>query len=315
YRDSRTLMSATTLQLGRLFSPSLGLVMPFSVTHTSSGVDPELITGTDVRGDQLTGLRRPSSSTTTLQFSASRIRNDGSFLVRTLVNPLRVNANWSTNAAITEYSETDNRSWGATLRWDKQLPARTVGLGLGPLVRSLPQWFSGSEAGRGLAGGRLNLVPSQLTLQSQLTRTAGATTAFTVPIERIEDTILIPNQSLQHLWRNNAGMRWQPLGMLLMSADWQSTRDLRLYPDSTTLGRLAGESRKTLLGMDVGTERDRNIGTSITLAPRVSSWIRPRLSTSSGFVLSRSLTSRNPVRVDGDTAGAYILPQTLNNSR
>ena len=33
------------------------------------------------------------------------------------------------------------------------------------------------------------------------------------------------------------------------------------------------------------------------------------------IVLSRSLTSRNPVRVVGDTAGAYILPQTLNNSR
>ena len=33
------------------------------------------------------------------------------------------------------------------------------------------------------------------------------------------------------------------------------------------------------------------------------------------FVLSRSLTTRNPVRIDGDTAGAYILPQTLDNSR
>ena len=33
------------------------------------------------------------------------------------------------------------------------------------------------------------------------------------------------------------------------------------------------------------------------------------------FILSRSLTTRNPVRIDGDTAGAYILPQTLDNSR
>jgi hypothetical protein len=32
-------------------------------------------------------------------------------------------------------------------------------------------------------------------------------------------------------------------------------------------------------------------------------------------VLSRNLTSRQPIRVDGDTAGAFILPQTLNNSR
>ena len=39
------------------------------------------------------------------------------------------------------------------------------------------------------------------------------------------------------------------------------------------------------------------------------------MSVFSNFVLSRSLTSRNPVRIDGDTAGAYILPQTLNDSR
>ena len=32
-------------------------------------------------------------------------------------------------------------------------------------------------------------------------------------------------------------------------------------------------------------------------------------------LLSRSLTARNPVRVLGDTAGAYILPQTINNAR
>lgn len=32
-------------------------------------------------------------------------------------------------------------------------------------------------------------------------------------------------------------------------------------------------------------------------------------------MLARNLTARNPVRVEGDTAGAFILPQTLNNSR
>jgi hypothetical protein len=43
--------------------------------------------------------------------------------------------------------------------------------------------------------------------------------------------------------------------------------------------------------------------------------LRPRYVTSSSFVLSRSLTSRDPIREDGDTAGAFVLPQTLNNSR
>jgi hypothetical protein len=57
------------------------------------------------------------------------------------------------------------------------------------------------------------------------------------------------------------------------------------------------------------------VNSTITIAPQITSWFRPRASTTSTFILSRNLTTRNPVRVDGDTAGAFILPQTLNNSR
>jgi hypothetical protein len=121
--------------------------------------------------------------------------------------------------------------------------------------------------------------------------------------------------SLQHLWRNDAGLGWQPLGMLSVTTNWQSTRDLRRYADSTALGRLAGLSRRSLAGVDIGVERDRTVSSTINLTPRLTSWLRPRFTTASNFLLSRSLTARNPVRVLGDTAGAYLLPQTVNNSR
>jgi hypothetical protein len=103
--------------------------------------------------------------------------------------------------------------------------------------------------------------------------------------------------------------------MLTIGADLASSRDLRRYSDSTALGRLASSERQALLGMDVGVERDRNLTTQFMLNPRVASWLRPRFSTSSSFNLIRNLTSRDPVREVGDTAGAFFLPQTLNNSR
>jgi hypothetical protein len=102
--------------------------------------------------------------------------------------------------------------------------------------------------------------------------------------------------------------------MLSLTGDLSSTRDLRVYPDSTSLGRVAYEERRFLIGVPVGVERDRVFSTGLSLAPRLSSWLRPRFSTSSNFLLSRTLSSRDPVRVDGDS-GAFILPQTLNNSR
>jgi len=128
------------------------------------------------------------------------------------------------------------------------------------------------------------------------------------------DATLTPTLSLDHLWRNSAGLTWQPLGMLNTSADLTSTRDLRIYPDSSSLGRLAYAERRFLLGIPVGVERDRALVSTIALTPVVASWLRPRLLTTSNFVLSRTLTSRAPVRADEDS-GAFILPQTLNNSR
>jgi hypothetical protein len=99
-----------------------------------------------------------------------------------------------------------------------------------------------------------------------------------------------------------------------LNGDLTSTRDLRVYPDSTSLGRLAYAERRFLAGIPVGLERDRTLTTALALTPRLSSWLRPRFTTSSSFQLARNLTTRSPVRAEGDT-GAFILPQTLNNSR
>ena len=73
-------------------------------------------------------------------------------------------------------------------------------------------------------------------------------------------------------------------------------------------------SAQFFLGIPVGVERDRTVTTALALTPRISSWLRPRFSTSSSFLLSRTFTSRAPVQENGDS-GAFILPQTLNNTR
>jgi hypothetical protein len=102
--------------------------------------------------------------------------------------------------------------------------------------------------------------------------------------------------------------------MLSLSGDLPCPRDNRGYNDSSSLGRLAYAERRFFLGLPVGVERDRTLSTSLSVTPKISSWLRPRLITGSSFVLSRALNSRQPIRADGDS-GLFILPQTLNNSR
>lgn len=315
YRSTTSLQGTTTLNADRFLPVSLGLRIPMSLSYSGQRVDPELITGSDVRGTDLKGLRKPESGVTTFAMSVRRDRQGGGIITRALLNPLTVAANLSSSRAITEYSASDGSSWGVRVGWDKQFASAGIPLGVGGLVSALPGWLRTSEAGKGLANARFTPLPSVVSLSSNLTRSAGNITAYLVPIERIQDTILIPTTSLQHLWTNSAVTAWRPFGAINIGANWNSTRDLRVYDDSTTLGRLTNDSRQRFAGVDVGVERDRVIGTSIGFTPTLASWLRPRFTTNSSFVLSRSLTSRNPVQVDGDTAGAYILPQTLNNAR
>src|SRR5690606_13746024 len=188
----------------------------------------------------------------------------------------------------------------------------------GPVVNLtgiLPKFIRNTEAGTALRQTRISLAPSNIRASTSLTRDEGRLTSFQVPIFRESDANILPTRTLNHLWRYSAGLTSQPLGMLVTSADLVSTRDLRQYSDSTPIGRLAGASRRSFLGMDVGVERDRQLTTSMSLTPRLTSWLRPRYSTRSTFVLSRSLTSRPLVRLGDDTLGAFILPQTLNNNR
>ncbi len=315
YRTTGTLQLGTGLRLDRFLPPSLGIQMPLQVAFARTDVDPQLISGTDVETNDLEGLRRPVNWTLSYNVNVRRSARGKSWLIRGLVDPLALSASFDNGKNVTELSRatSNNHALNATYQL---VPGRGgFNLNFGKLVDKLPRFLRNSDAGNGLRKPFVNLAPSSVRLSTGVTRNQSDLISYDVPVSRSDDAQLPTVNSLQHLWRNSAGLSWQPVGMLNLSADLASTRDLRRYPDSTSLGRLAGESRKSLFGMDVGVERDRQLGTSFTLTPKISSYFRPRFLTSSSFVLSRSLTSREPIRSDGDTTGAFILPQTLNNSR
>lgn len=316
YRTVGGMSAVATLQLDRFLPASFGLAIPFQINHATGRVDPQLLTGTDIPAAALQGLRRPENSFTSWNVSVRRLApSSTSRMMRLLLDPLAFSAARTGASTVTELSDASSSLWNASLGYFLSSPSRGRSLGLGGLTRRLPRWLAESEAARGIANGRFAPWPTSVRFGSTLSRAVSDFTSYSVPLERASDTLLRPVTAIQHLWRNDASIGWQPIGMLAVTGNWQSTRDLRRYADSTSLGRLAGASRREFAGMDVGVERDRAITSVVNLTPRFTSWLRPRLGTSSSFLLSRSLTSRNPVRVLGDTAGAYILPQTVNNSR
>jgi hypothetical protein len=137
---------------------------------------------------------------------------------------------------------------------------------------------------------------------------------FTVPIPRADDT-LPPSLSQTRVWRNSGRVDLLPLTGVQLNVEAVSTRDLRDYGDSTTMGRLLRQQRETFLGMDIGVETQRSLTSGLSLTPRVASWIRPRLSAISGFNFSRDPNARQPIRTDNDSSGEFRVPAAYNNTR
>jgi hypothetical protein len=315
YRTTGTLQLASGVRLDRFLPASLGIFMPVQVAFARTDVNPQLISGTDVESRDLQGLRKPVNWTLSYNVSLRRSQRGRSWLVRGLLDPLGLNASFTDGRNTSELSRATSNARAFTATYQLQPARGGFGIDLGGVVDKLPGFLRKSDGANSLRHPFVNLSPSSVRLSSGVSRNQSDLISYQVPVRRAADSLLAPISNLQHLWRNAAGLTWQPLGMLNLTGDLASTRDLRRYPDSTALGRLAGESRRSLLGMDVGVERDRQLSTAMTLTPRINSWFRPRFVTQSSFVLSRSLSSRQPIREDGDTAGAFILPQTLNNTR
>ena len=315
YRTTGALLFSSGVRMERFLPRRLGVTVPLTVSYGRNTVNPDLLQGSDLRASDLTNLRKPESWTASYNLAVQRSRRGTNWIVRGFIDPVSLNANIVKGRGQTELSETKTFASAYNFTYNLLLTRSGPRLNLGGLVDLLPGFIRNSEGAQGLRRPQLSLMPSNIRFTSGLTKSESDVLAFPVQVKRAQDASLVPIENLTHLWRNGASLNWQPLGMLQLGGDLVSTRDLREYSDSTPLGRLANQSRKSFAGLDVGVERDRQLATSLNINPRFSSWLRPRFSTGSAFVLSRTLTSRPPIREDGDSAGAFILPQTLNNSR
>jgi hypothetical protein len=315
--DAATRIGAL-FRLDKLLPESWGLSMPLTLLHQRTSADPFYIRGTDVRASELDGLRPQAGVSTSYQLSIRRVRRGQSFLARTLLDPVAVTVTRESSNNVSSLTSADTRNRQYRFQYSNTAGERTTRGVPGFLARfvdKLPSWIRDSEFGKGLRGSRLRLNPYQITFGSTLTDNVTERFVFRVPVELPEDSILRPVPSIVHAWRNTAGIELRPYTTLTLNANFSSTRDLQDYGDSTTVGRLLEGQQRTMLGTDIGFERNRTLSTSISVAPPFTSWLRPRFSVATNFTFNRNPNRQDPVRVDGDTAGAFRVPETLQNSR
>ena len=315
FRTTGGLLTSGNFRVDRFFPASLGLLIPVNLSYATSNVNPQLLTGSDIQADALPGLRKPNSNTGNINVLVRRSARGNDPWTRILVDPLALTGGYTRGRGQTELSQTTTDNYNVALSYSIAVSRRGSPINLTGLVNSLPRWMRESDFGNSLKTASYTLAPSSVRLRSGLSRDESNFYSYVSPVVRSIDASVVPALALNYVWRNAAGLTWQPLGMLTFNADIASTRDLRQYGDSTPQARLATAERQDFLGIDVGVERDRTTGTSLLIAPRIASWFRPRFGTNSNFVLNRFLNSRQLVRTEGDTAGAFVLPQTFSNLR
>jgi len=112
-----------------------------TVRYARTGVDPELLTGSDLRGSALPGLRKPDSWSSTYSIAVRRNRPGTQWLSKALFDPLSFSGNLTRGRARSELSEATAKAYAVNLNYFLQMKRRGFRLPLGGLVKGLPKWM------------------------------------------------------------------------------------------------------------------------------------------------------------------------------
>jgi hypothetical protein len=309
---------ASTLRLERFGLEPLGITAPLSVRVERSSQDPYFLSGTDVLGGALDGLRRPQSSQTDFSLSVRRSRRGTLWWQRLLVDNLALSASGSRGSQKTELSASSSSV--LNLRGDYSASPREKGFRYVPgflrrLVHALPAFLSRSEFARGLDAAQLRWTPAQIRFATSFNRTRAESQTFRAPIATAGDALSRSLTVLQASLQNDIGIELRPFRSLTAGFSYTQVRDLRDYGDTTSVGVLTRQDSRRLAGLNLGFERRRSLRTQLFYQPALASWVRPRASLTSEFNLNRDPNSGNPERELGDSAGAFRIPMAFQNQR
>ncbi len=307
----------TTLHLERMLPSRLGIALPLTVDYASSGVEQLFINRTDVRADGINGLRNPRDRRVNYSLALRRIAPLERGWYAPLVNGLALNGTWSTAGSQSAFQELSSNAYALTggLNLASDVREGRLPRVIDALFRLLPERLRRADAVRSFRDQRIRWAPTAFRLSSSLARNSNSTTSFTKAAASLTDTGQVTS-GLTHFWQNNAALEFRPTPTLSGSVQARQLLDLRDYrtaearPDSTDRGQAAFAERLSLLGSNLGLERERTLTSAINFAPVMAAWLRPRIDFTSNFTLNKDPNARALLR-EQDTTGAFRLPKRL----
>ena len=290
FQNDRSLDVQATLRLDRFSPDSWGLDVPLSVTYEREDQSPIFLGRSDVRADQLKGLRRPGFERTRVDLAFRRSAPEAGGFWDAVLDGFEVRGGMERSSLRTITTESDGQSLDAILEYRANPARRDIplfpGLTGAVLRRILPAFLK-----ERVAGARLRWTPERVVFRSELVDRELSTARFDRIIRRPEDSLVTATEAPRRLVVASAQVVLRPVESLTAEADLLSGRDLltveELVEDEASRDLLAAE-RWRVAGIDLGWEVDRHLRTKLVYQPRFTDWARTRVEVTTIYLSERN---------------------------
>ena len=295
-----------SLQFGRFLPTAWGVQLPITLSYSNSSSEPLLLPRSDIRADQLRGLRTPSGRNLRVALNLSRRAQRRSSGMSWLLDNSALR--FSYDRRNTKNTRTSTEADGIATGYSYRSDVGDVSLPLfpGPLDKIfffLP---------RAVRGSRLRLTPLSLQLASSYVNAETQTERFAEIIELPGDSAVVPITRLDQRLQGNLSANLAPFSSLTGRLGLAQDRDLvptRALVQGGEARQAINEERVHIGGLDLGWLTGQSITSNLTFRPGITTWLTPQASLDTRYQSNRSASYITDL--DGDT----VLTNDFANSR
>jgi hypothetical protein len=286
----------TTAQLGNLLPTAWGMDIPLTVTHGSTRQDPMLLQQSDVRADELDGLRETGASNTRVGMSIRKRTPSSNPFVSALIDGITLRLGYNAGDATSISMRNEANGFDGALTYSRDIKPHDLDVMPGffeALLRLLaPGKVEESDFFQRLVGARLRYTPDRIAFGTSYFGQERRTYQYQQIIRLDSDTLVVPIEAPRKTLDADASLMFTPFNTLNASLNLRTSRDL--LPAHRASARAAErsaleEARSGLAGVDLGWEASRSLTSTVNWAPRLATWLRPTVALNTRFS-----TDRNP---------------------
>ena len=309
FQGDRIINVGSTFNLDRMAPADWGVEIPVTVTHVRSNQNPQFLSGSDIRANNIRNLREPGSRNTRVDVAFRKRTPAANPVIGLLLDGLEVRAGYFTASSTTITSEGSAAGVDGSIGYGRAVGRRDFGIVPG-FLKPVLRWLLPRAWEDAVVDSRFRWSPERLSFGGSYARSRQRALRFDQILEQAGDSLVKPTRSPRESLEGAFEIDFRPFETFSAQADLVSVRDL-LNAEKTVVDPavqdLLSDERLKLVGVDLGWETDKVVRTRMNYEPRFGDWIRTTLGWQAFYSSHRTGTfvDRSPDPV-GDTVVALV---------